>query len=54
MIEGYFIKVVSYDDFGELVYWYRVISTHVGFDNDDRIEIESGSYDFRKPYGYGE
>lgn len=37
MIEGYFVKVVCYDNFGDLIYWYKVISTLIGFDDDDRI-----------------
>lgn len=50
MIDGYFVKIIEYDNFGDLVYWYKVISTLVGFgDNDDRIKITSSSYDFRKP-----
>lgn len=53
MIEGYFVKVVCYDNFGDLVYWYKVVSTVIGFDDDHRIEIKSGVYDFRKPSEYG-
>jgi len=53
MIDGYYIKVVAYDNFGDLVYWYKVISTLIGFGNDDRIKISSGVYDFRKPSEYG-
>lgn len=53
MIDGYFVKVVCYADYGGLVYWYKVISTLIGLKPDDRIEIKSGSYDFRKPSEYG-
>jgi hypothetical protein len=53
MIDGYFVKVVCYSDYGGLVYWYKVLSTLIGMKPDDRIEIKSGSYDFRKPSEYG-
>ena len=53
MIDGYFVKVVCYDNFGDLVYWYKIIYTLIGFDGDDRISISSGDYDFRKPNEYG-
>lgn len=53
MIDGYFVKIVCYADYGGLVYWYKVISTIIGLKPDDRIEIKSGSYDFRKPSEYG-
>ncbi len=53
MIEGYYVKVVCYSNYGDLVYWYKVISTLVGLKPDDRIEIMCGSYDFRKPCEYG-
>lgn len=53
MIDGYFVKIVSYSNYGDLVYWYKVISTLTGCKPDDRIEIKSGSYDFRKPSEYG-
>jgi len=53
MIDGYFVKVVCYDNFGDLLYWYKVISTLIGFDSDDRVSVSSGVYDFRKPNEYG-
>jgi hypothetical protein len=53
MIDGYYVKVVTYADYGDLVYWYLIISEHIGLDPDDRIEISSGSYDFRRPSEYG-
>lgn len=54
MIEGWYIKVVVYSasDSGELTYWYKALSTHVGLDGDDRIKIISGSLDFRNPLTY--
>lgn len=54
LIEGYYVKIVCYDNFGDLVYWYKTISTLIGFDGDDRIKISSGVYDFRKPSKFGE
>lgn len=53
MIDGYYVKVVCYSDYGDLVYWYKVLSTLIGLKPDDRIEIKSGVYDFRKPSEYG-
>lgn len=53
MIDGYYIKIVCYSDYGGLVYWYNVLSTLIGLKPDDRIEIKSGVYDFRKPSEYG-
>ena len=53
LIDGYYIKVVCYSNHGGLVYWYKVISTLIGFEGDDRIEVKSGLYDFRKPSEYG-
>ena len=53
MIDGYFVKVVCYENYGGLVYWYKVISTRIGIKSDDRIRIQSGVYDFRKPSEYG-
>ena len=53
MINGYYVKVVCYANYGGLVYWYKVLSTLIGMKHDDRIEIESGSYDFRKTSEYG-
>lgn len=48
IIDGYFVKIVCYDNYGGLVYWYKVISTLVGLKPDDRVEITYGVYDFRK------
>jgi len=53
MIDGYYVKVVCYSDSGELVYWYKVLSTLIGFKSDDKIEISCGLYNFRKPSEYG-
>lgn len=53
MIDGYFVKVVCYANYGGLVYWYKLLSTLIGFKPDDRIQIWGGSYDFRKPSEYG-
>ncbi len=53
LVAGLFVKVVCYADFGGLVYWYKVISTHIGLKPDDRIQIMSGAYDFRAPCEYG-
>lgn len=53
MIKGYYIKIVAYSDYGDLVYWYKAISTLIGLKPDDRIQIYSGSHDFRKPSEYG-
>lgn len=52
LIDGYFVKVVCYSNYGDLVYWYKVISTHIGLKPDDRIAIIHCSYDFRIPYEY--
>lgn len=52
MIDGYYVKIVAYSNYGDLVYWYKVLSTHVGLDSDDRLEIRYGVYDFRKPSEY--
>ena len=45
MIDGYYVKIVCYLNLGDLVYWYKVISTLIGLKTDDRIEIMHGSYD---------
>jgi hypothetical protein len=51
--DKYFVKVVCYDYYDELVYWYKVICTSpFSLFSDDRIEIRSGSYNFRRPFGY--
>lgn len=47
MIEGYYVKIVCYSNYGDLVYWYKTISEHVGLKPDDRIVIKYGIYDFR-------
>lgn len=51
--ESLFVKIVCYDDFGDLVYWYKIVRTDIGLPSDERIEISCGSYDFRKPCEYG-
>lgn len=52
--ENHFVKVVCYDNYGGLVYWYKVICTRpFNFFPDDRIEITRGIYDFRRPSEYG-
>jgi hypothetical protein len=53
MIDGYFVKVICYGNYGGLVYWYKVLSTLIGFVGDDRISISSGVYRFRNPSEYG-
>jgi len=53
LIDGYYIKVVCFSNHGGLVYWYKILSTLIGFEGDDRVEIKSGLYDFRKPSEYG-
>lgn len=53
MIDGYYVKVVAYSNYGDLVYWYIIISTHIGLKPDDRILIKNGVYDFRNPSEYG-
>lgn len=55
--DGYFVKVVCYHyskkHLSDLIYWYKVVSTHVGLKPDDRIEIFGGAYSFLKPSVYG-
>lgn len=53
MIDGYYVKIVCYSNYGDLVYWYKALSTLIGSKPDDRIKIMQGSYDFRKPSEYG-
>jgi len=53
MIDGYYVKIVTYVNYGDLVYWYLVVNEHIGLSPDDRIEILSGSHDFRKSSEYG-
>ena len=54
MVSGYFVKVICYGNHGDLVYWYLVLSILNPYLHDDyRVEIRSGSYDFRKPSEYG-
>ena len=52
MIDGYYVKIVSYSNYGDLVYWYKIISTLIGLSPDDRVKIQNGSYDFRRPCEY--
>jgi len=52
MIEGYYVKIVCYSYCGNLIYWYKIISTRVGLLSDDRVEILSGSYNFGSPCEY--
>ena len=47
--DKYFIKVVAYSDYSDLVYWYSVINL---LGHDDRIEITSLSYDWRNSNDY--
>lgn len=53
MIDGYYVKIVCYTkpdeiNWGGLVYWYKIISNHVGLKPDDRVQILNGVYDFRR------
>ncbi len=48
----WFIKITTYANYGDLVYWYSALSIAKRNIGDDRIEIISGSLDFRKPLDY--
>jgi hypothetical protein len=48
----WFIKIIAYDDWDGLVYWYSALSLSVGLAPDDRITILSSSHDTRKPAEY--
>lgn len=48
----YFIKIITYADYGGLVYWFSVISLHMSSLGDDRIKIYSGCFDSRRPAIY--
>jgi hypothetical protein len=50
--EDWYVKIIAYDNFGDLVYWYSAIQVNFGFGADDRVRIISGSHDFRKPNDY--
>lgn len=52
IIEGYYVKVVTYSYYSGLVYWYSIISSHIGRQPDDRFKIFEGTHDFRKPNTY--
>jgi hypothetical protein len=53
LTDNVFVKIITYDNFGDLVYWYKVITKLSGLTDDDRFNIYSGSYDFRQPSVYG-
>jgi hypothetical protein len=50
--ERYYVKIIAYSNYGDLVYWYSLIGFNRQF-QDDRVKIVSGTYDFRRPCEYG-
>jgi len=50
--EDWYVKIIVYDEYGDLVYWYSAIQLNFGLGSDDRVRIFSGSHDFRKPNDY--
>ena len=40
----YFVKIISYDNYGGLVYVYNIANL---FERDDRVQIVSGTFDTR-------
>ncbi len=51
--DKYFIKIEAYSDMGGLVYWYSCIELlHSNNFIDDRVKIQSDSYDTRRECTY--